>query len=144
MVEPVLRLRCLKGFSLLELVVVIALLAVVACLALPLLGSVRADAQMDAAKATLSAIRESILGSSDRPGYLADMKCVPGFQEARFRMHDLLDSSSYPSFSNFDPLPNAAGAGLICTIRNLFSTPMKTGRPFSCRDERRFAAMARS
>ena len=63
-----------------ELVVVVALLAIVASVACPLLGSAREEAEKTAAKATMSAIREAILGSPNMSGYLADMKYVPAFQ----------------------------------------------------------------
>ena len=78
-----------------ELVVVVALLAIVAGMAYPLLGSAREDAEKTAAKATMSAIRDAILGSPNMPGY-------PGGYEICVRVPDgaIKDARPHEFFSS--------------------------------------------
>ncbi len=92
-----------RGFTLVESMVVVALLALLATLVVSNLGSVRAQAEMTVAESTLRSLREAICGAPTAPGYLDDMKRVPGFRSARLRLHDLFDPSSYPAAASFDP-----------------------------------------
>jgi hypothetical protein len=79
-------------------------MSLLASLAVVALGGVREDSAQTVARASLHAIRDAIHGTSEAPGYLTDMKFVPGFRCATICARDLLDApSSYPSFSHFDP-----------------------------------------
>ena len=118
-----------SGFSLMELVVVVALLAIVAGMACPLLGSAREEAEKTAAKATMSAIREAILGNATMPGYLADMKYAPGFQPSQLKMRDLLNPS-HLSVTNFDRVTERGWRGpYLRNVQPVANT--KPARPFS-------------
>lgn len=87
-----------------ELLVVVVILAAVAALVVSNVDSARDDAEVTVAQATMHALREAITGSAAAPGYLADMKYVPGFRSVDIRTHDLLSASSYPGFAEFDPV----------------------------------------
>ena len=84
--------RWRRAFTLLELLAVITILASVAALVVGNLDTVVEDAEETVARANLSAVREAICGSSNAPGYLADMKHVPGFDPLAMRIHNLLSS----------------------------------------------------
>jgi prepilin-type N-terminal cleavage/methylation domain-containing protein len=67
-----------NGFTLLEIVVVVAILAVLAGIVLPLLSHTGDDAAITTTQTTLAAIRDAIAGSAPgKPGYLADMGAMP-------------------------------------------------------------------
>jgi hypothetical protein len=92
------------AFVLLELLLVVAILAALAGLVAFAVGSLPAQAEITAADTSLRALRDAFLGGPDAPGYLADMRHVPGFRSVQVRVRDLLDPSAYPAFSRFDPL----------------------------------------
>ena len=92
-----------------EILVVIAILAVLASLAVQSVGNMRGTAEQTVATATLQAVREAICGSAGAPGFLADMKYIPGFSNSAVRIGDLLAApTNYPAFMNFD---RATGRG---------------------------------
>ena len=99
-----------RGFTLLELILVLVIIASVATLVIGTLDSFPEQAELTVARANLSTVREAILGSSSTPGYLADMKYVPGFRPMDLRIHDLLSPSSYPN-DLFDPVLNRGWRG---------------------------------
>lgn len=99
------------AFTLLELAVVVAILAVLASLLVMNTGNMRENAETTAARSTLNTIREAIVGSPGAAGYLIDMKYVPGFRTVNMRTHDLLSSSSYPNFAAFDLVANRGWRG---------------------------------
>lgn len=99
-----------RGFTLLELILVLVIIASVATLVIGVLDSFPEQAELTVARANLSTVREAILGSATAPGYLADMKYVPGFQKEGLRIHDLLSPSSYPN-DLFDPVLNRGWRG---------------------------------
>jgi prepilin-type N-terminal cleavage/methylation domain-containing protein len=92
-----------EGFTLVELVMVVAILAVVASFVMLSTAGVRERAEAITASASLHSLRDAVCGTPEAPGYLADMKRVPGFQAANMRLHDLLSPSSYPDYVPFDP-----------------------------------------
>jgi prepilin-type N-terminal cleavage/methylation domain-containing protein len=136
---PLFRSNFKRGFSLMELVVVVAILAIIASLALPLLGSASENAKETAAKATMGAIREAILGSPTIPGYLADMKYVPGFKPAQLKIHDLMDPSRHPHFTNFDPIAERGWRGpYLHNTQPVSNTDKARAGRFPAAFERRF------
>jgi prepilin-type N-terminal cleavage/methylation domain-containing protein len=68
------------GFSLLELVVVVAILAALAGLVLLNTGSIQDKASYATTKTTLDAIRDAIAGTATAQGYQQDMRELPGAQ----------------------------------------------------------------
>lgn len=78
------------GFTLLELMAVIAILALVAMLVVPRLAGFETKARQTVAQNDMLAIREAIVGTDDKPGYLTDMANIPGFSPANLRIANLL------------------------------------------------------
>jgi prepilin-type N-terminal cleavage/methylation domain-containing protein len=76
-----------KGFSLFELMLVVAILSFLAVLATIRLGRVASDARIVAAKSELKTIREALL--SENNGYLRDMASIPGFSLTCLRLGNL-------------------------------------------------------
>ena len=91
-----------RGFTILELAVVLVVLVALASILVMKAGQARENAESVAARATLNTVREAFVGSPSAVGYLADMKYIPGFRNVKIRTHDLLSPSSYPAFSTFD------------------------------------------
>jgi len=65
------------AFTLLEIVVVIAILAVLAGMVVPLIGESRDKANDDAVLVSLNNLRNIILGTPDRPGFRTDTLKLP-------------------------------------------------------------------
>ena len=80
--------RSQRGFTLIELVVVVVLLAAVAAIALPRLGAFSESARRVAAERDLA----TLAGSFTNPegGYLADMRGISGFSVGFLRVANLL------------------------------------------------------
>src|SRR5262245_13055777 len=68
-----------RGFTLMELATVMAVLLTLALLVLPTLGGVTEDAKEKVTRATLAALRSAILGTPDHPGFHSDLGEVPKF-----------------------------------------------------------------
>ena len=66
-----------RGLTLLELVVVIAILAIVAGFVVPLAGNLIASGKTTATNANLALIRNAIMGTSDKPGFYNDTGQLP-------------------------------------------------------------------
>jgi prepilin-type N-terminal cleavage/methylation domain-containing protein len=66
-----------RGFTLLEMVVVVAILVVVAGLSIASIGYLTADSQFKSTRASLSVIREAIMGGPARAGFYADLGGIP-------------------------------------------------------------------
>lgn len=93
-VHPQRQRSASAGFTLLELVVVIAILAAVAMLVVSKVDTLEEKATDTVAIADLNTVREAIMGSATAPGYLSDMKHVPGFSKLlHLNMHNLLVGS---------------------------------------------------
>jgi len=69
-----------SALSLLELVVVLFVLVILAALVVPMVSTSVHDAELDATYATMSRLRDGIMGSAGQPGYFPDMKglTIPG------------------------------------------------------------------
>lgn len=102
-VRPRLRSGRAGGFTLMELLVVIVILAALAGLVVSQVDSSQENAELTVARADLQVVSEALFGSAAGVGYLQDMKYVPGFRRVEVRVHDLFSPSSYPSFATFDP-----------------------------------------
>ncbi len=87
-----------------ELLVVIVIISALASMVVTMVDRSREDAEQTVARASMRTISEAITGSAAGTGYLGDMKHVPSFRSVDLRMHDLLSPSSYPAFSDFDPV----------------------------------------
>lgn len=105
------RGACERGFTLMELLVVIVILAAVAALVVSNVDKSRDDMDDVAERATMQTLRDALTGSAAGPGYLADMKHVPGFTMETLRTHDLLSPSRYPAFDKFDPVARRGWRG---------------------------------
>lgn len=106
-----LRGRVRAAFTLMEMLVVVVILAAVAALVVSNVDRTRDDAELTVARATMQTMREALVGSPAGPGYLSDMKHVPGFQILAVRTHDLLSPTSYPLHARFDPVANRGWRG---------------------------------
>jgi len=82
------------GMTLIELVVVVAILVVLAGFIVPRLTHLGVNARATAASASLAEIRNAIMGTADKPGYLSDNGQLPN------QMADLfVNKSSLPLFN---------------------------------------------
>ena len=61
----------------LEIVIVVAILAILAGFVVPLLYQYAAQGRDTAARASLVQVRDAIMGAPDKPGYLADTGQLP-------------------------------------------------------------------
>lgn len=117
-----------RGFTLIEMLVVITILGALAGLVITTVnidGST-GDAETIAARATMQTIAETLLGSAAGPGYLEDMRYVPGFKSVDLRLNGLLAKEE--DWPDFDPntrrgwrgpyLRNAMGVRNTNTLRN--------------------------
>lgn len=131
-----------SGFTLLELVVVIAILAAVAALVVTKVDTLKDEAELTVARATLSTVREAICGSSTAPGYLADMKYLPFFKSVDLRTHDLLSPDSYsdyPAALTFNLVTNRGWRGpYLQRAHGVANTNALRNNQFPAAYERRF------
>lgn len=127
------------GFTILELVVVIAILAALVSVVVMNVDGTRESAEVTAARATLNTSREAIMGSPTAPGYFADMKYEPGFRSVKMRTHDLLSYSSYPAFYPFDALSARGWRGpYVSNARGASNTNGARDGTFPASNEIRF------
>lgn len=87
-----------RAFSLLEMLAVITIVAALASLVTWQSQLHRNDAEVTTAQSTLRAIADAFTGSETGPGYLADMRYVPGFHVEDLRIHHLLLQGDQPAF----------------------------------------------
>lgn len=99
------------GFTLMELLVVIVIIAALAAMVVSQVDSTRDQAELTVARADLQAVSEAIFGSAVGKGYLRDMKYVPGFRSVNLRPHDLFSPSSYPAQPSYDAVANRGWRG---------------------------------
>ncbi len=81
-----------RGFTLIELVTVTAILVVVASVALLNLSSTSEEEKVHAAQVSLTALRDAIVGTLDRPGFIVDNSEPPIRLSDLFQMPTLLPS----------------------------------------------------
>lgn len=140
-IGPMCRRRA--AFTLMELTVVIVVIAALAALVVSNIDHTRDAAELTAARATMQTVREAFTGSPAGPGYLSDMKHLPGFSLAAVRMHDLLSSSSHPAFAAFDIAANRGWRGpYLRNAQGVANTNSARNGAFPAAGERRFAGDA--
>lgn len=83
-----------RGFTLMELVLVLFILGTISAVATMRLGDVLERTRTQAAEADLAVLREGWMGNASCPGYLSDMRPVPGFSSAFLRVHNLLSPTN--------------------------------------------------
>lgn len=66
-----------RGMTLLELIVVVAVLAVLAGMVVPLLQDTVETAQETGVRASLAALRDAVMGRPERPGFHTDLRRLP-------------------------------------------------------------------
>ncbi|MFZ4765119.1 MAG: prepilin-type N-terminal cleavage/methylation domain-containing protein [Roseimicrobium sp.] len=121
--SPTLR-ACGRGFTLMELLLVLVILAAVAALVVSHVDRISDDAEMTVARAAMQTIAEAFTGSAAGPGYVADMKYMPGFGGKKVRepdgsmrdvrLHDLLyqGKPDTPGWQpDFDPISQRGWRG---------------------------------
>lgn len=82
---------CSRGWTLCELLAVVAILSIVATIAATRLGGVMARARLSAAESDMAALREAIAGER---GYLRDMEGIPGFAASEIRIANLFSPTN--------------------------------------------------
>jgi prepilin-type N-terminal cleavage/methylation domain-containing protein len=82
--------RSRTGFTLIELGVALTILALVIAIAAQRYATVRDKARLTVAECDMLAIRDAFVGSATVPGYLDDMRHVPGFAPGFLRVANLL------------------------------------------------------
>ena len=73
-----------RGLTLIELLIVVAILVALAAGVVVMLSRTTQNAQAVATAASLRTVRETIVGTEGRPGYLADMRCLPATMKDLF------------------------------------------------------------
>jgi prepilin-type N-terminal cleavage/methylation domain-containing protein len=66
------------AFTMIEMLVVVCILAAMAGLVVPLMGTTQDDSMRNVTIASMGAVRDAIMGASTTPGYYQDMKYVNG------------------------------------------------------------------
>ncbi|HSJ03780.1 MAG: type II secretion system protein [Verrucomicrobium sp.] len=79
-----------QGFTLVEMLMVVFVVAVIGALVIPMVDESGVRAEHTITRATLQTVREALVGSPSAPGFVADVKHIPGLQLAGTRLHDLL------------------------------------------------------
>ncbi len=84
----------ISGFTLIELVVTVAVVALVASLAVMRLGGILERSKETVALSDMAALREAFTGSPSAPGYLDDMGNIPHFSPGFLRLANLLTKTN--------------------------------------------------
>ena len=93
------------GMTLIELMVVVAILVILAGAIIPLLTTYEAKAKITAVKASLSYVRESIVGKPDSPGWQSDVGRFPN------SIAELLSASAPTGVAAFNRVTNIGWRG---------------------------------
>jgi prepilin-type N-terminal cleavage/methylation domain-containing protein len=113
------------AFTLLELTVVIVIVAALAALVVNNVSRTADDAEVVAARATMQTLADAITGSAAGPGYLSDMRHVPGFRPVLLRPHHLLVQGVQ---QNFDPVAQRGWRGpYLRNAQRVLTSPAATG-----------------
>ena len=83
-----------NGFTLTELVLVLFILGSISAIVTIRLGDVLERTRIQAAEADLTVLRDGWVGNASCPGYLADMRPLPGFSPAFLRIHNLFNPTN--------------------------------------------------
>lgn len=131
--------RWVKGFTLVELTVVVAVIGLVAALAVTNLAGVGGYSASVAADVSLKAVRDAICGTPSQPGYFADMSPVPGFSCASMTLSDLLAPTRYPANDHYDPLSGCGWRGPYLRGTGVGNLSVGHEGRFPAPDDRRYA-----
>lgn len=93
--------RALRGFTLIEMLIVIAILAALAGLVVPMVGGSEDQSKETISTASLSGVRDGFVGSSSSPGLYADLRYTASFDAMALRVSDLLiqNTTLYPAYT---------------------------------------------
>lgn len=105
MKTPLRRPTAHAGLTLLEIVVVVAILATLAGFLVPSLAQFSAQGKTTAAKASLAQIRDAIVGSGGQPGYFHDVGTAP------ISLADLLSTAIPSAPSGIQPFDRDSNLG---------------------------------
>ena len=86
--------RSRHGFTLIELGIALTILALVAAVAAQRYATIREKARLTVAECDMRVIRDAFVGSAAAPGYLDDMRPIPGFAPGFLRVANLLVSTN--------------------------------------------------
>ncbi len=129
------------GFTLLEVLVVVAILVLLASILVGGIGKIRDDAGVTASRSTLTTVRDAFTGSATSTGYLSDLKTVPGFDFTAIQMRDLLDSTHYPQACPYDPIAQRGWRGpYLSNTQPILNTNIARNGLFPTANERRTAS----
>lgn len=92
------------AFTLIELLLVLALIATLAALVAPRAGGVLRDAKRAAAVREMNSIRLAFTGTADAPGLLPDMETLPGFTPVHLRIGSLFAATNLWGHAPDSPL----------------------------------------
>jgi prepilin-type N-terminal cleavage/methylation domain-containing protein len=125
------------GFTLMEVLVVVVIIAAVAALIVSNVDGVQERAEAAASRATMKTLREALMGSAAGPGYVADMKHLPGFDLGKLQPHDLLFEPSQEFL--FQAAANRGWRGpYLRNAQGVANTNKDRGGRFPASGERRF------
>lgn len=106
-----------RGLTLLELIVVLAILVALAGLLVPLTDSSTDYASNTTTRTSMTALRDAILGKGDTPGFVGDLGRMP------IQIHELLHSDALPTFDRNTRKgwsgPYVRATDSVCTIDDL-------------------------
>jgi prepilin-type N-terminal cleavage/methylation domain-containing protein len=109
-----------KGFTLLEMVLVVAILVAIAGIVLPLYQNTAASAYTEATQVSLQNVRDAITGSAAGPGFYGDMGQLP------VTLKDLFVAPSWaaPAMQQFNPQTGRGWRGPYVTLSLTVSYPV--------------------
>ena len=109
-----------NGFTLVEMVVVIAVLLALAALVLPNLTDTKSQSMSTTTSASLTAVRDAITGSAAGPGFYGDMGQLP------VTLKDLFVAPSWaaPAMQPFNPQTGRGWRGPYVTLSLTVSYPV--------------------
>lgn len=128
------------AFTLIELLVVIIVIAALAALVVSKMDGAAERAEDIAIRSQMRVVAEGFVGSAEGPGFLADMKYLPGFQSEKLehiQTGDLLSNARYPN-SDFNPAVQRGWRGPYLRFTSgVQNTERVRNGAFPASDERR-------
>lgn len=133
-----------QGFTLMELIIVVAILGLLATMVTAHLSSARFDAEEKVAGSTLHTAREAIMGADANAGLLADLKFLPGFSPTNLYVGLLLGiSTNRTPWPAFNPATQRGWRGpYVQNPGSIRNTQPDAGGQFPQADNRRFPSDA--
>lgn len=106
-----------RGFTLIEMVIVIAILAALAAIVVPMVGASDDHSKETATRASMAAVRDGFLGSGAEPGMYSDLRYVENFSSSGLnnlsdlRIAHLIVKPEFPSAPLIPDYDNATRKG---------------------------------